>query len=167
MLFQTPLLYQLTDGELTSKVIDGLPSMGEADVKFVRYADLYDKLLIDSIDGDTVPIALLHHETCLSRGQCPPKMSVYRMEINLEKGEKRKKGRRYEYLDVHSLYEALRTAVLQSTGRSVSVSHGGHEVRMLCALIALTGTDFSRNLPYVTGKAVLEMMPVVGLARVC
>lgn len=88
-------------------------------------------------------------------------MSVYRMEINLEKTEKRKKGRSYEYLDVHALYEALRTAVLQSTGRAASLTHAGHEVRMLCSLVAITGTDFSRNLPYITGKTVFETLPVV------
>ena len=33
---QAPLLYQLRDGEVTASEIDGLRSMGEADVKFVR-----------------------------------------------------------------------------------------------------------------------------------
>lgn len=142
--------------------MDGLHPMGEADVKFVRYADLFHKLLIDSIDGDTVPIALLHHEACLARGECPPKMSVYRMEIKTKSDDKkRKKGRTYEYLDIHSLYLALRTAVLQSCGRTLMPTHAGCEVRMLIALIALTGTDFSRNLPYITGKQVFECLPQV------
>lgn len=44
--------------------LDGLPPLGEADVKFTRYADLYQRLMVDSIDGDSVPIALLHHERC-------------------------------------------------------------------------------------------------------
>lgn len=42
--------------------LDGLPPLGEADVKFTRYADLYQRLMVDSIDGDSVPIALMHHE---------------------------------------------------------------------------------------------------------
>jgi hypothetical protein len=42
--------------------VDGLAPLGEADVKFVRYADLFQRLMVDSIDGDSIPIALMHHE---------------------------------------------------------------------------------------------------------
>lgn len=42
--------------------VDGLAPLGEADVKFVRYADLFQRLMVDSIDGDSIPIALVHHE---------------------------------------------------------------------------------------------------------
>lgn len=150
------------DGTVTQEAVDGLTPLGEADVKFVRYADLFQKLLVDSIDGDTVPIALLHHETCLARETCPPRVSVYRMEIKTgDAGEKRKKGRTYEYLDVCLLYQCLRTSVLQSSGRTLMPSHAGHEVRMLISLIALTGTDFSRNFPYITGRSVFELLPQV------
>lgn len=154
--YKEPTLYTLTDGVVTQKEIDGFGCMGEADVKFVRYADLFQKLIVDSIDGDSVPIALLHHEMRLSQGLNPPKVSIYRMEINL--GEKRKKGRSYEYLDVHLLYNCLRTAVFQSNGR-VKSSHTDHEIRMLVHLMALTGTDFSRNFPFITGKFVFEQLP--------
>jgi hypothetical protein len=50
--------------------LDGLPPLGEADVKFTRYADLYQRLMVDSIDGDSVPIALMHHERCVGLSGC-------------------------------------------------------------------------------------------------
>ena len=48
--------------------------LGKANVKFTRYADEYNHLLVDSIDGDSVPIALLHHELTLRKELCLPKV---------------------------------------------------------------------------------------------
>ena len=72
--------YSMTDGRIVAREL-ALRPLGEADVKFTRYADMYQKLVIDSIDGDSVPIALVHHERCLSQGVCPPRMAIYRMEV--------------------------------------------------------------------------------------
>ena len=107
---------------------------------------------VDSIDGDSVPIALIHHEQSLARGLNPPRVCIYRMLIRepepcgkRKKPEKRPAAKReYEFLDILALYQALRTVVLQSIGRTHLPMHAGHEVRMLAALICLTSTDFSR-----------------------
>lgn len=173
--------------------MDGLPPLGEADVKFTRYADLFQRLMVDSIDGDSVPIALLHHERCLAAGACPPRVSIYRMELREREeaprppakaeGKKRKspepapasqktaapaqrEKRSYEYVDVQCLYECLRTAVLQSIGRTHLPLHAGHEVRMLMALVCLTGTDFSRGLPQVSGRTVYDLLPRIWMTLV-
>ena len=175
--------------------VDGLAPMGEADVKFTRYADLFQRLMVDSIDGDSIPIALLHHERCLSLETCPPRVSVYRMELHDREESSRTAGkqtkkaalpdekdkklkrkapeapaqrekRSYEYVDIQCLYEALRTAVLQSIGRTHLPLHAGHEVRMLMALVCLTGTDFSRGLPQVSGKTVYELLPRIWMTLV-
>ena len=53
--------------------------LGEADVKFVRYADMFEKLQVDSVDGDSIPIALLHME----RGGLG-QISVLRLETKLK-----------------------------------------------------------------------------------
>ena len=55
-----------TSSSVRDEEMDMTP-MGEADVKFVRYADIFGKLLVDSIDGDSVPIALVHHERLLGQ----------------------------------------------------------------------------------------------------
>lgn len=166
--------------------VDGLPPLGEADVKFTRYADLYQRLMVDSIDGDSVPIALLHHERCLAVETCPPRVSIYRLELKEreppppreKKGVKRKSPeparekqagaskRTYEYVDVQCLYQALRTAVLQSIGRTHLPLHAGHEIRMLMALVCLTGTDFSRGLPQISGRTVYDLLPRIWMTLV-
>lgn len=144
--------------------------------------------MVDSIDGDSVPISLIHHEMRLSQGVCPPRVCIYRMEINPpaskrkrdEKKAASKPVRSYEYLDILPLYQALKTVVLQSIGRTHLPLHSGHEVRMLVSLVCLTGTDFSRGLPQVklilifyyvilflilhlqvSGKTVYEQLPMI------
>lgn len=62
----TKYTWDLASSSVREEEID-LPAMGEADVKFVRYADMFGKLLVDSIDGDSVPIALVHHERLLNQ----------------------------------------------------------------------------------------------------
>lgn len=75
--------------------------------------------------------------------------------------------RTYEYVDIQCLYQALRNAVLQSIGRTHLPLHAGHEVRMLMALVCLTGTDFSRGLPQLSGKTIFnDMLPGVWMTLV-
>jgi hypothetical protein len=159
-----------------------LPSMGEADIKFTRFADRYGKLMVDSIDGDSVPIALLHHEMCLRRAKPPPMISVYRLELKMPaapstaaataslRGAKRssegalkdsepakkRTPRTYEFVNIHALYEGLRQTIAQSLGRVQLPTHTGHEMGMLISLISLTGTDFSRNLPQMSGELLMH-----------
>jgi len=83
---------------------------------------------------------------------------IYRMKLNApgEGAAKKRKeaggkpaGKEYEYVNVHLLYTALRSATLQCVGRVHMPTLVGHEMAMLTCLIALTGTDFSRGLPQV------------------
>jgi hypothetical protein len=148
--------------------IDELGAMGEADVKFTRYADRYGRLMVDSIDGDSIPIALMHLERELRT--TPPErvsqVSVYRLELHAPRGEKRPAGgeekarrRTYEYVNINALYQALLQAIAQCVGRVTLPSHQGHEMAMLVGLIALTGTDFTRHLPQLSGKSVFGYLP--------
>lgn len=204
--FQTPVEHSFQDGRIVSTPMTDLPAMGEADVKFTRYADLFDDLLVESIDGDTIPIALVHHELCLERAGRAPRVTVYRMCIATDKAPrapnrskasalqepdssqavtessgsvlqdldpnkpapeaKRRKPKEYEYVSIMGLYQGLREVVLQSVGRVTLPQHKGHEMRMLVALVALTGTDFSRNLPLLSGKTVFGFLPNIWMSLV-
>lgn len=167
--YQQPVEYRFEDGRVQAQVLADLPALGEADIKFTRFADRYGSLLVDSIDGDSVPIALMHHELCLRKAVPPPMMAIYRMELKTADSapaqkrsaddKQRKPPRAYEYVNVHALYEGLMQAVGQSTGRIRIPTHAGHEMAMLIALIALTGTDFSRNLPQMSGRSVYSWLP--------
>jgi hypothetical protein len=144
-----------------------LAPLGEADVKFVRYAALYEKLQVDSVDGDSVPIALLHME---AGGGRVGNISILRLETRI-KGEEpaadkkrarpdAKPGRVYEFVNVGLLYAVLRSQVIpQCLGRTPLLLHDGHEIAMLVALIGLSGTDFTRGLPLVSGKTMYELLP--------
>jgi hypothetical protein len=154
-----------------------LPVMGEADIKFTRYADMYGSLMVDSIDGDSIPIALLHHETRLRETGFAPRVFIYRMALKdrscgpatskkrdataaPKDGEKPKQPPKlYEYVDIFALHAGLKDVIFQSVGRIILPRLVGHEITMLVSLMALTGTDFSRNLPLLTGRSVYGFLP--------
>lgn len=177
--YQEPREFAFDPSEqrVTSHVLRGMPPLGEADVKFTRYADLYDSLMVDSIDGDSVPIALMHLERAL-RSTTPqriPRIAIYRMELRLvktertagvkrgsptaEDGRAKRERRTYEFVHVNALHTLLLQAIAQSSGRVTVPTHAGHEMAMLVALIALTGTDFTRNLPQLGGKTLFSWLP--------
>jgi len=175
--YTQPSTYALNEstGLMGCESLENLDPMGEADIKFTRYADMFGSLLVDSIDGDSIPIALLHHERCLRSpaATMPPKVCVYRLELKDpipsslsgtkrkkdEEADKKKSTRSYEYVNVQSLYYLLVEAISQGIGHARLPLHTGHEMGMLISLICLTGTDFSRNLPQVSGKTLFEFLP--------
>ena len=137
--YQGPPVVYTREGE---RVLEEFESLGEADVKFPRYTTMYPYLQVDSIDGDSVPIALLRVERLLREGEHPLgtfNISVRRMvsripETSAEKkarvaeagaadeSRKRKVGdacsksqtprREYEFLNVLGLYGVLVQNVL-------------------------------------------------------
>ena len=154
-----------------AEAIPGLDRrLGEADVKFVPYADLFKKLQVDSVDGDTLPIALLHMERGYSG-----RLSVLRLQTRVKDadadkenevpakrgpGEDARKSRVYEFVDVSALYEMLVCMVIpQAVLNARLPSHEGHEMSMLSCLIGLSGTDFTRGLPLVSGKSLYDFLP--------
>jgi hypothetical protein len=164
------------EGGYTETPLPHLCPLGEADVKFPRYAEIYRDLLVDSVDGDSIPIALVHHEAALrdltmgsmshaDLSDAPPRVCIYRITTRLaeDKALAKESGkltkRTYEYVNIPLLYESLYSACAQCLGRLRSSSHDAHMMRMLLALIGLTGTDFTRQLPQVSGKTVFGFLP--------
>jgi hypothetical protein len=182
---------------IDSQILSHYAPLGEADIKFMRYADLYRDLLVDSVDGDSVPIALLHHEQCIREMTggsmnaedltgAPPRVCIYRITTRTSVDEtaaakpskKKAKGatgvpvvpepkvarcahRTFEYVNIPMLYSSIRDIFSQCMGRSCCPSHSGHTMAMLTALIGLTGTDFTRQMPQVSGKTVFNYLPDV------
>ena len=198
------------DGQMQSKVLETLVPLCEADIKFTRYADIFRDLLVDSVDGDSVSIALIHHEKSireLTHGSmetsdltgAPPRVCIYRMTTKVaddsfqpsrkkakassgsilgasnsdgpnsaapkeEKKEAAKAGRArrtYEYVNIPLLHESIRSVISQCFGRAKMISHSDQYMLMLLSLIGLTGTDFTRPLPQVSGKSVYRFLPDV------
>jgi hypothetical protein len=69
--------------------------------------------------------------------------------------------RTFEYVNLPALYAGLRDIVAQCIGRASSPTHEAHYMSMLLALIGLTGTDFTRGMPQLSGKSVFHLMPDV------
>lgn len=137
-----------------------LPRRGECDIKAFAYASPTEPLLINSTDGDFVPISLLQIERAQLAAETPPRIMLYRMSTNVEKsGEKRKKGREYEFVDVNALYAYLKTELaVPSPALSFST------------MVACTGCDFTMNLPQLgptrlwTHRHLLSMQLRAGLS---
>jgi len=188
-----PVAYRPGEGgRLETQTLAQYVPLGEADVKFTRYADLFRDLLVDSVDGDSVPIALLHHEQCvrdLTEGSMnqedltgiPPRICIYRITTRTsddevakrpEKKAKTDSGtyepkvarcnhRTFEYVNIPTLFDSIRDTFNQCMGRAGYPTHSPHVMAMLTALIGLTGTDFTRHIPQVSGKTVFGFLPTV------
>ncbi len=162
--------------------IESMSPLGEADVKFTRYAHM-GRMMIEATDGDYLPIALIHLERKLmeSRENDPrplPEMVVYRMECKTTPPRKavsnggsgngpveRNHRRPYEYVCIRKLYDSLRRKIsravpLQREAGTQS-SSSGHEMRILAGLISLTGCDFTKGLPQISPKRIWDNVSLI------
>lgn len=224
--------------------MSAIPPMGEADVKFLRWAEHFKgDMVAFSVDGDFIPIALMHYEervhalsehqklnlstppphllnvciyrikcktaaqqqlqqqgvrvkaaaattkprkfndvnqrllTCASSGEAGQKVVVglskppaqeeassssVSSKKTEESGEKSgaSRLREFEYVNIPKLYLAMRkvfSGFCPSYKRSPLHPH--HYMRMLAMLIGLSGTDFTRGLPYIGPGTLWGMMP--------
>lgn len=155
--------------------LDELDPLGEADVKFTRYAPMFHNLQIDSIDGDSVPIALLYLQNTAPQGLIT-NLSILRMTTKVDSEappaakkqktgviqSKKKQGRTYEYLNINLLYHFITdTLIPQCVGRAVVANIQGREINLLIGLIGLSGTDFTRKIPAITGKTLYDYLPLL------
>lgn len=163
-----PIAYTTTGCE----EYEDLPALGEADVKFTRYGLPGVTYLLDAIDGDYIPIALMHHEHILQQKLPPPRVYVYRMECKIETKGKRVAGgtqtapkRSYEYVSISILYATIKKRITQveTPFHADPNMHRaqGNEMRMIAGLIALTGCDFTKGLAQISPKRVWDMLPVL------
>jgi len=153
-----PLLFR--GGALEPEPLTQLAPLGESDVKFVQYAGMFPKIQVDSIDGDSIPIALLKLQTGFEGN-----FSIYHLETKVDPPTRKrlvtgepapppKRQRVYEHVNIRILYNGILRRVIPKRG-----GIQGHEISMLVSLIGLSGTDFTRSLPLVSGKTLYEMIP--------
>ena len=155
-----PLLFR--GGATEPEPLTSLAALGESDVKFTRYGDMYPNLQVDSVDGDCIPIALLKMESGFQGN-----FSIYHLQTRVDPPNKKrtasgepvasaqsKPKRVYEHVNVRILYKTILRRVIPRGG-----APPGHGISMLVSLIGLSGTDFTRSLPLVSGKTLYEMIP--------
>jgi len=147
-----------TSKEILEDRLD-MPPKGENDIKFTRFCRMFDKSVVYSVDGDYLLIALNEIENIQNQGGVSPKIFIRRLRYKMP-GEKRKAegqvghSREYEFVDIQKLYDSLQK-VLQTR---LSGSLDGFYMKILSLLVALCGTDFSRQLPFVTPPKLWEIV---------
>lgn len=124
-----------------------LPPLGEADVKFLRWAELFQgDIMAHSVDGDFIPIALIRHELNAQKraSNTPDSASDYKIALHRLKykmpdavaaasaAKKSKLGasgdaavvtkskkREYEYVNVPELYACMNAAFEEILGKKL------------------------------------------------
>lgn len=131
---------------------------GEADIKFPEYTRHFENTILDAVDGDYLPIALIQRElnpevrTCVYRIRTKVTNSGRDVEDDDAPGDTQR--REYEYVDIDTLYNDLICAMHRS-GR-IPPSHRGHEMRMLAVLVAMSGSDFTQPSPRLAPTTIVK-----------
>lgn len=132
---------------------------GECDIKAFSWMHMDRPLLIESTDGDFLPMALIQLEKSEQFGQdqmdlgqdwVPPTIFLHRMKTNIVTNKKRPAGsgsskptkREYEFVHVNRIRDTVQREMicLPADQRNMSAMLFG-------LLVAITGCDFALNLP--------------------
>ena len=121
---------------------------GEADIKFLQWCKKLEMpMIVEAIDGDFVPIALA--------SECP-NIFIHRYKVLRGPHEPMS----FEWVNIDILHLGLKRALQQMSGRLLNF-WPGWEVDCLLTLIGLTGTDYTRGIPWVGPKKVWSLMPSI------
>lgn len=133
---------------------------GECDVKAFAWSGMGMPLVIESTDGDFVPMSLLHLESRADDADTkPPCIFLHRLKTNLTPAKRTAKGgtkREYEFVHVNTIYQALASDLVRM-GQVAPVMEAGAAsaapritpARLFAYLVACTGCDFSLSLPSI------------------
>ena len=154
------------------RLLEGLNPMGESDVKFCRYVDLYGSALVHAIDGDYLAIALLYYTKAAvfdksNRIHIYRQLSTFHAQPNNKPVAAAKRKVVKCWVDIQMLYLTIVNAVKQSghhdgalldvhTSRPFTHSDMVHSAVFL---MLLAGTDFSRPLPWLGPKRLWDNLP--------
>ena len=126
----------------------GTVGRGECDIKAFRWVPVSRCLCVVSTDGDYLPLSLLQGVAQSSVSvPSPCDILLYRMTTQLPVSSKRKFDPEESVTSKKRTYEFVRIAPLGEWIRRELPSKAIDPVRQFCALVALCGCDFSRNLP--------------------
>lgn len=119
---------------------------GEADIKFLQWCKkLQMPMVVEAIDGDFVPIALATEK---------PGIFIRRYKVLRVQGEPLS----FEWVNIDILRIGMKHALQQMSTRLLHC-WPGWEIDCLLTMIGMTGTDYTRGIPWVGPKKVWTMMP--------
>ena len=111
---------------------------GECDIKAYSWMPVSSCMLIDSIDGDYLPLTLLQQER---GGVCDAWLRRLVTNVGAKRPAseaKEHRSREYEFVNVRMIYAKLQQ-VMPSTQQS--------PIKQFCSLVAMCGCDFAMSLP--------------------
>lgn len=142
----------------TRSVDERFGPLGESDIKFARYIDHFPHMLIESTDGDYLPIAMLKYEARRDAdADHNTRVAIYRMTCNVAGNKRESSGKeknRYEYVDVSKLTEEI-------IQKMDDIVPGQLHMPVLSIFINLTGSDFSKGLPFVGPVKIWDRLPLL------
>lgn len=118
---------------------------GECDIKAFNY-NWFRDILLDSTDGDYIPMALLQTNACLElkdddmAESSRPKTNMYVRRIKIRVDKKRKAGetkREFEYVNIQTLGKFLKQEFKKSPSAAMDFA-------LMCSI---SGCDFTVRLP--------------------
>jgi hypothetical protein len=128
---------ELDGRALPAAVLDPAAKRGECDIKALGWSTL-GPLVVQSTDGDFLPLALVHCEANAGRH-----VFLERIETKLSAGVKRAAAgtpkRRMEFVCMRELCTHVQGALRQHAA----------PCRAFAVLVALTGCDFSQSMPAI------------------
>jgi hypothetical protein len=101
-----PIEFMTVGGVIQHKYMTSIPPCGECDIKFTRWTRLYGDIVVHSIDGDFIPIALIEHEKQLQiigKNGNPNRIAIYRMAYNMDKPKPKTKAQKLHARDDDSV----------------------------------------------------------------
>ena len=150
-----------------------LASLGESDIKFVRYVERYGNALVHAIDGDYMIIALLYFAMHGVRDN--NRIFLLRQagagiaDEETGHGKKPPPQRRKCWVDMQLLFHTIAASVRQCLARGVEPLHpqtllpfaDADMVHAVALFMLCAGTDFSRSLPLLGPKRLWEHLTLV------
>ncbi len=144
-----------------------LHELGESDIKYARWVHMLGNSIVYATDGDYIPIALLYYGRHGLREN--NKIYIYRQEANISafvktprgapppKKNAPKKKKTMEYIDMQQTFKAvlhlMRAPQCDAPVQQLIVG--------FVSLMLLCGTDYSRSLPLVGPKRIIDMVPML------
>ena len=142
--WETVVQYTYTAEEPEVAVLENAP-IGEADLKFPRWMQaLQCPMLVEATDGDYIPIAF------------GLKAAGFDYPIAILKAWRHEQG--HEFVCVDRLYDFIRRK-FHAAARAPGPEWW--EVKLFIALLGLSGTDFTRNLPLVSPAKMWASLPLI------
>ena len=108
---------------------------GECDIKAFDYM-CFPSLLIDSTDGDYVPMAMIQYQQ-KQLANTPCQIFLKRLKVNTDKKRKASARREYEFVNVKMLVDFVHC----------KLSFSCDAVKHFAILCSMAGCDFAMNIP--------------------